>query len=372
MEEKRKKIIEKILITMVIVLFVIFGFFIYQRYTEDVSLEKQEVVIDNYYNSEYLFNNNYIKIASTIDDFNNNSKDIYMYLDAENVFHIKDKNDLKKLNFEVKGLPKGDVKVYYNNLGNNCYEFAGLLEKDLYYTNFCLDNKRIYVFEKISTTTKEVYVPVTDKNGIYTINNDDITSDFVIDVANEMKYISFKDNILGLYNNAEDVRPYFDYICFDENTLMCDETLYYITFDKELVINYDIKNVIENDIGDNLIIQDTFGIFEIFEDKKVDLSDKNYKSFSNKYEYLFKLYVLDKDNNLYTIDMNNNSVKNKSKVVAISASNEKVKSISYEKDGNEKVKSVTLVYVNGKSEQLTSNVNKYIMTSTIYDKTIAN
>jgi len=66
--------------------------------------------------------------------------------------------------------------------------------------------------------------------------------------------------------------------------------------------------------------------------------------------------------------MNNNSVSSKSPAVAIAASKEKVKSISFEKDVNNSIKSVSITYVNSDSERIVSAINKYIITSTIYDK----
>lgn len=365
----KKKNIEKALIFIVILLFILLGFVIYQRYTEDVKEEKEEVIIDNYYNVEYLFNNDYIKIANTIEDFNNKNLDLYMYLDGENIFHIKNKNSLEVTNIKVEGLPKGDIKLYYSYLGDNCFEFAGLLDHELYYTNFCLDSSRTFSFEKISTSTAEVYVSSISKPGIFIIDNEDITSNFIINTTtNKMKYISSEDGVLGLYNDAEEVKPYFNYICFDKNLSICKKTMYYITFDNELVLNYNIEKVIKTDIGDNLIIQDLFGIFEIDSKKEVNLKNITYKSFSNKYDYTFKLYVLDKENNFYTIDMNNNSIKNKSEVVAISASSVKVKTITYNENTTGEIDNIIISYENGKNEKFKNNVNKYIVTSTIYDK----
>lgn len=362
----KKKNIEKVLIFVVAVLFILLGFVIYQRYTTDVKEEKEEVIVDNYYNVEYLFNNDYIKIADTIEDFNNKNLDLYMYLDGENTFYIKNKNSLKETNITVTGLPNKDIKLYYNYLGNNCYEFAGLLDSDLYYTNFCLDSNKTFSFEKISTTAKEVYIPSVSKPGIFVIDSEKITSNFIINTnSNKMKYISSEDNILGLYNDVETVKPYFNYICFDKNSSICQKTMYYITFDNELVLNYNVEKVIKTDIGEDLIVQDIFGIFEINSKKKVDLENTSYKSFSNKYEYILKLYVLDKENNFYTIEMNNNSVKNQSVVVAISASSEKIKEITYHENKTREIDNILMLYENGKNEKLTIDVNKYIVTSTI-------
>ena len=365
----KKKNIEKALIFMVVGLFILLGFIVYQRYTNDVKEEKEEVIIDNYYNSEYLFNNDYIKIANTVEDFNNKNLDLYMYLDGENTFYIKNKDSLKETNVKVTGLPKGDIKLYYNYLGVNCYEFAGLLETDLYYANFCLDASKTFSFEKISTTTSEVYIPSVFKPGIFVIDNEDITSNFIINTTlNKIKYISSQDNILGLYDDVEEVKPYFNYICFDRNSSICKQTMYYITFDNELVLNYDVDKIIKTDTGDNLIIQDLFGIFEINSKKEVNLENVTYNDFTSKYEYIFKLYVLDKENNFYVIEMNNNSVLNKSESVALSASKVKVKTITYNKDEDGKVDNILISYENGKSDTLVNSMNKYIVTSTMYDK----
>lgn len=365
----KKNNIEKFIIIIVILLFVLLGIVIYQRYNEDVKEETEEVIVDNYYTTEYLFNNDYVKIANTISDFNDKNFDLYMYLDGENIFHIKNKNSLEINNIIVGGLPKGDIKLYYNYLGDNCYEFAGLLETDLYYVNLCLYDNKNFSFEKISTSATEVYVPSVSELGIFVIDNKDIKSNFIINTtSNKMKYISMEDSILGLYNNIEEVKPYFNYICFDKNSSICRSTMYYITFDNELVLNYNVENPIKTDVGDELIVQDLFGIFEINSEKEVNYENITYNDFCKKYDYSLKLYVLDRENNLYTIDMNDNSVKNQSHVVAISASSEKIKEITYHDNKIGEIDNILMLYESGKSEELIRDVNKYIVTSTISNK----
>ena len=197
MTNKESKLKEKILIISIALILILMGLIIYIRYT---NKEESKVVeeVNNYYTAEFLFNNDYIKIASTIEDFNKDTNNLYMYLDGNNILHIKYKNKESEINKTVEGLPKGEVTVYYSTLGNDCFEFGGLLENNFYYSNFCL-NENEQPFEMISTNARTVYTPSIDKKEVHVINNAKITSNFIIDTeTEEMKYLSYKDNVLYL------------------------------------------------------------------------------------------------------------------------------------------------------------------------------
>lgn len=93
----------------------------------------------------------------------------------------------------------------------------------------------------------------------------------------------------------------------------------------------------------------------------------NFNEFNKKYEYLFTVYVLDKNNNLYTIQMNNNAISNKALVNAISVSSETVRNIEYKKDDNN-VTSVVINFVNGEPIEIVESDTLDIITSTLYDR----
>ena len=160
--------------------------------------------------------------------------------------------------------------------------------------------------------------------------------------------------------------PYFDYVCASDNLNICNDIMVYSTFDKHLVFNYNVDDVIKNDIGEDLIVQDFFGVFETNVNIK-DLENMNFNEFNKKYEYLFTVYVLDKNNNLYTIQMNNNAISNKALVNAISVSSETVRNIEYKKDDNN-VTSVVINFVNGEPIEIVESDTLDIITSTLYDR----
>lgn len=355
--KNKKRFIEALLIFIVIVIFVIFGFIVYKRY---VTSDVKEEAINNYYNLEFLFNNGYVKLANTIDSFNNDEID----------FSLKNNNLVIKKNSKeriISGLPNNNLKMYFNHLNNDCYEFAGLDNNDLYYVNFCLNDKKDKKFEKISTNVKEIYVPSISKGDTYVVEDDLISNFIVITTLNEVKYISYDDNVLGIYNNIENVMPYFDYVCASDNLKICNDLIVYLTFDRQLVLGYDFNTLIKNDIGEDLVVQDMFGIFETDVDIK-NLDDLDFNKFNKKYEYLFTIYVLDKNNDLYTIQMNNKSIMNKSSLVAINASKEKVRNIEYKKNKDNKVNSIVISFVKGDPLEIKGNNNLDIITSTIYDR----
>lgn len=231
---------------------------------------------------------------------------------------------------------------------------------------FVLVDKDSSSFERISTNVKEIYVPSVFKDSVYVTSNNIISNFIIVNTLNEIKYISYKEGVLGIYDNLEEVMPYFDYVCASDNLSICNDIMVYSTFDKHLVFNYNLDDVIKNDIGEDLIVQDFFGVFETNVNIK-DLENMNFNEFNKKYEYLFTVYVLDKNNNLYTIQMNNNAISNKALVNAISVSSETVRNIEYKKDDNN-VTSVVINFVNGEPIEIVESDTLDIITSTLYDR----
>lgn len=354
--KNNSKFIERLLILIVIIVFISLGFITYQRYKNN---NDDEQIINNYYNLEFLFNNGYVRPANTIDSFNNDEVSFTL---NDNTLVIESE-DTEKV---ISGLPNNNLKIYYNYLKDDCYEFAGLDSNHLYYANFCISDKDSSSFERISTNVKEIYVPSAFKDSVYVTSNNIISNFIIVNTLNEIKYISYKEGVLGIYDNLEEVMPYFDYVCASDNLSICNDIMVYSTFDKHLVFNYNLDDVIKNDIGEDLIVQDFFGVFETNVNIK-DLENMNFNEFNKKYEYLFTVYVLDKNNNLYTIQMNNNAISNKALVNAISVSSETVRNIEYKKDDNN-VTSVVINFVNGEPIEIVESDTLDIITSTLYDR----
>lgn len=317
-----KKLKEFIIIFIVLLILIAIGCVIYERY----SKKEENDVINNYYSTEYLFNNGYIENPQDIESVSDNTNGIYMYLDKDNTLYIKDTSN--NYNKEVKGLPQGDIKVYYNVLKNNYYEIACIKDNELYYVNICLSKKEKPTFENISNEVKDIYNISTDN---------DLTSKFIITTINdELKTITKEKDEYTLSNNIEEINPYFDYICLNENEKTCNKTKIYITFDKELISN---GNIIKDEEENKIIVKDVFGV-----------ADKTKK---NKYD--FKIYILDINNNIYILE------KEKTKLY----SEKKVENIEYQQDNNI-INSVFLTYEDNSSEII--KTNGWIATSTLYER----
>ena len=356
---------ERFLIIIVAILLIVMGVIIYLRY--DSGNSSNLMVTDDYYTAEFLFNNDYIKVANKITDFNNDSDNLYMYLDGENVLHIKYKDREDEINKEITGLPEESATVYYSNIGSMCYELGALVGTDFYYTDFCL-NKKVSSFEKISTSVEEVYVASVFKEGVYVVDNKDITSNFIVNTTMaEMKYLSYKDNVLGLYNDIYLAMPYFDYVCMDENDNFCKNLKIYLTFEDKLVTSYNLDNTIKNEDGEDIEVLDFFAVLKIDNSSRTDFDEFSYQDFVKEYNFVFTVYVLDKNNMLYAVTINNDVVKKQLDVNGIKVSSSKVKTIDYIKDENQ-IKEILITYENGKYNKIIENNNLDIAVSTIYDR----
>ena len=333
----KSKTLEKILIPLFIIIFLLIGFIIYER--AQITTKKNEKIITNdYYNIEFLWGNGYIKEPETIDK---TEKNISMYLDGKNILHIKTKT--KKI--EINGLPETNIKLYYTKIKENCYELAGLDKNDLYYQNICINKSTKKTFEKISTNAKGIYISAQEKENINLLNKTNFKTNFIISTQDDkIKYIEKKDNVLGLYNEIKDIKPYFDYICITKNNL-CQKTKAYITFDKELILP-NLENSLKKSIGETLTVEDIFAQIKEGQDKN----------------YLYTIYILDKDGKLYSIDLKTK----KQTPFAVCVKEEKVKTIKYDEE-NKKIENIIITYINGDYKKIT-NTNDNIITSTIYDK----
>lgn len=320
-----KKTKEFIIIITAIIVLVILGLLIYQRYT----IKDKENVENNYYNEEYLFNNGYIKNPKDIEDLDNNIYDIYMYLDKENTLYIRDiKNSTSK---QVTGLPiNKELKVYYNILNSDNLELISQYKNELYYAKINMQKTKKYKFNKISNEAKEIYVIVD--------SNNTKTSEFIINTTSEeLKTIINKNNKDYLSKSIEKINPYFDYICYDKDKETCNKTKIYITFDKKIVIN---NKIIKNKNNKDIIIKDIFGTVGTNENKK------NYVT----------IYAIDSKNRIYQIKNNKVELYTKKKVEDVKFSTK-----------DNKIEKIYITFKDNSSNVINGN-NNYIITSTLYDK----
>ena len=344
----------KVLIVIISIILILFGIIIYLRYTKSPDVEK-EVIMDNYYNSEFLFNNNYLKLADLVSDSRKINKDLDIH-GANNVLYI----NLLTSSTEINGLPS-NATVYFNHLENDCYEFAALKGNDLYYAKTCLTDKNKKTFEKISTIAKDVYVPNIYKKGIYVTENP--TSNFIINTTlKELKYISYKEKTLGLYNDISKINPYFDYVCASSNASVCKKMMVYVSFENELYFN---NQKIKTNDNKDLLVNDLFGVLTVDTKDNIIIDSLDYDKL-NKYNYIFKVYALSKDNYLYEIEIKKGI--DEGNITGKKILNDKIKLIDYKKDKNSNINAIIVTDINGKIISFVQSSKNSINTSTIYDR----
>ena len=351
---KYRKLIEITSISLILLVFFIIGHYTYQSYLDKKDTNEEEVKLDNYYNIDFLFNNNYVSVANTISDFSDEDGSIYMYLDTSNTFYIKNK-DKTNLSQKIKGLPSDETTIYYNHLNDNNYEFIAKTNKDeIYYVNIDIEKKYNKIsFSKVGNNIADIYMPTYDKNGVYINKNNKITTNFIIlDKEQNLKYIDYERNYV-LKNDLISKKPYFDYTCLQN---ICDSTIVYSTFNNEISYN----NQILTDQEENKIyITDFFTVFSVPSKQNIDINTIDENSIK-KYDYILSIYAIDIDGTIYKLDIDN---KTKTNLEVKKYSSNKVKHIEY-KDNEE----LQIVYDNDKIEKITAGNNKKVIMSTIYEK----
>ena len=354
---KYRKLFGSMFALLIIVSFILIGYYIYESYLNKKEANNDDVKIDNFYNIDYLFNNNYLNLSKGIDDFSEKSKKIYMYLDADNVLYIKYTSE-EILNKKVIDLPKDKLTVYYSDLGNNYYEFVAKTDNgDIYYVSLNLESSKDYSFVKVGSNIKNVYVPSYDKGPVFVNKTDLITTNFIfLDNDGVLKYLDFSNNKYVLKNDLSSVKPFFDYVCASDTSDICNDIMIYKTFDNELV--YDGNTITDVD-GKRIFISDMFSYFEIFNSSKLDFNSIN-SSNLKKYKYLFTTYAISNEGIIYKLEIDST---NKSEVRINQYSTNKVKQLNYvSKD------KVQIVYDNGTIDLVESSDSSYLITSTLYDR----
>lgn len=352
-----KKTLESLCFLLIIITFIIIGYYTYQSYREKKNSNDSNVEINNFYNVDYLFNNSYIEEPNTIDDLSSKQDKVYMYLDASNIMYIK-YTDNEKYNKKIIGLPNKNVTVYYNNLYDNYYELLAKTENnDVYYSVVNLDSAKDTKFYLIGENIDKVYTPLYDKKNVYINQNDKITTNYILyDTDGNLKYIDFNKQYV-LKSNLEEKRPYFDYICASNNSNICNYSMIYITFNNELSYN---GKILKNDNNETIHVKDVFSSFEIDSNKNIDINNISKKSLK-KHSYLFNFYIIDDNQIVYKFDISN---KNKT-LISLNDNSNKVKEYIYERGNSSKL---IIIFDNGTKQTIESGNNKLITTSTTYDK----
>lgn len=352
-----KKALEKLCVLFIMVAFAIIGYYIYKSYEDKRSSNDSNVEINNFYNVEYLFNNSYIDVPQTIEDFSDEKGDIYIYLDASNVMYIK-YTDNEENNKKIIGLPKEKVTVYYNHLHDHYYEFLSKTENgEVYYTFVNLSDSNDEKFSLIGENINKVYAPVYDKAGVYINESDDFATKYIMyDKDEDLKFIDVSfNNKYTLKSHLESKRPYFDYICADINSYLCNKYMIYISFENVLI--YDKKGLEDNN-NKTIHAKDVFSSYEIKSKKNVDMKKLNKKSLK-KYKYIFSTYIIDENQLAYQFDITNKG----ESIIPLNSKENKVKEYIYEAD-----KKLSIIFEDGTAKEIKVGKNRIITTSTIYDK----
>ena len=276
---KNKKLIEILSITLIIIVLIGIGYLIYNSYRIKKEQHKQETVIDNYYNAEYLFNNSYIKEPSKVIDLNNEEKDLYMNIDKFNNLYIKYKEENNVYEKHIKSPANETLTMYYNNLNDYIYEFLALTKKgNIFYVKINLKDDQEYEFTEVSSNIKDIYVPAYDKKYVYINEEKDIKTNFIIQTKdNKLMYISKNENYI-LKDNLKEKKPYFDYICVDMSKL-CNNTIMYKTFKDNLIYN---NKIITNEKDQEIIVKNIFASIELKDESKEKLQSITIKKFRKK------------------------------------------------------------------------------------------
>lgn len=330
-----KKRLIKVITVLIIAAFAIISYYTYQSYYD----KSQNNEIDNFYNTEYLYNNNYITSPNKLENFKND--DLSFVLDESNILYIKSKKE--KINIKTHGLPTESLVIYYSLVTENTYEFIAKTDSNnLYYCVLDLYKNSKNKFTMIGKNIKDIYVINSKETDLIK------TSSFIIvDQDNNFKYIDYVDNNYVLKDDIEKVKPYFDYLCKDE---LCKDFIVYISFNKELI--YKDKTIVDQD-NNTIYIKDIFSILEIDNKNKTEIKD--YK----KHKYTYLIYIIDNNGKLYVMTLDNENYE----IKQLETKGD-VKDIVYETK-NEEIVKIKIIYGNGNIDVFEKGVNKYLINSTL-------
>ena len=361
---KKKAIVLIVIIIIIILCGLISSYFIFTKDDNKVSTEKVENT-QSRYTKDYLLSNNYIKELdkALTNDLACNSENIgkaYIYFNNEDVyFKICTKNGLtsEKLNDDI--LAKD---VYYNEKsdkeGTRIWEIVIFDDVNAYYSLITLDsNSYKFKYENQFNNYKIENIKAVyklDYEKPYSYNN--TTNQIIFEQNNNSNQLVYL--LEGIPIPINDAIPYFDYVCVDNNPI-CIDTKIYITDDMMLSPYYNIYGTFKTNSGDNLVIKDVFTSFKIIGDS--DVTGKWVNSDDLKFDY--NIYALGKDNNLYTLKLNNKLLEEQS-MKPFDLHKQGVSSIEYTKSSlREGFSNVTIKYDDG-----TQEIISRVLTSKLHDR----
>ena len=366
MNLKKKKVLEITCILLILTSFLTIGYCTYKSYKSKKENKEIETKVDNYYNIDYLFNNDYIKKADNIKNFDDENKIIYMYLDKTNTLHIKIKNK-EELNKTVTDLPKEILNVYYSKIDDETYELAAISKQNsLYYARININSKDSNKFQEIGQNVQDVYKTTYDKENVYVYETKNFKTNFIIAKENKtLEYITNSKNKYETHKSLNEERPDFNYICALEENDICKNTIVYKTFDDNIMLGYNKEKTIRDELKKEIVVKEMFSVLKLKKD--TELTSLTYKKLNKKTDYLYTIYIVDKEDDLYKIEINSNVIKSKEIPTALKSADKKVKQIKYDTKDNS-IKEVHIIYIDGKEEKITKENNLYITTSTVYDR----
>ena len=366
MNLKKKKVLEITCILLILTSFLTIGYCTYKSYKSKKENKEIETKVDNYYNIDYLFNNDYIKKADNIKNSSDENKTIYMYLDKTNTLHIKIKNK-EELNKTVTDLPKEVLNVYYSKIDDETYELAAISKQNsLYYARININSKDSNKFQEIGQNVQDVYKTTYDKEKVYVYETKNFKTNFIIAKENKtLEYITYSKNKYETHKSLNEERPYFNYICALEENDICKKTIVYQTFDDNIMLGYNKEKTIRDELKKEIVVKEMFSVLKLKKD--TEITSLTYKKLNKKTDYLYTIYIVDKEDELYKIEINSNVIKSKEIPTALKSADKKVKQIKYDTQDNS-IKEVHIIYIDGKEEKITKENNLYITTSTVYDR----
>lgn len=340
-KEKNKKNNKSLTILLTIIIIILLGliaYFTYNDYLKDKNSNNKENITTktNYYSANYLTSNNFIteaytySLEKTICDENVK----YGLYKDDNGYYIQYctyENELKL----SKIYPSTTTdKIYHNayTTDEGGYLFYDILRLDsnnnLYYSFYGLSEEQYTNVKTFTDGKKYSDFKIENVKNVYRLTSDKSNRWYnaiaVLEMTDgKMKILMNKDkrifkNEEGItIENLENIYPYFDYICAF-NGPVCNETMFYITFDKKMVANYNINKPITNENGQEIKVKDAFATFDTkgLGASGASLFYPDYDEGYPSYEFTYTIYILSEDNNLYKIELDKNMINNKEEVKA--------------------------------------------------------
>ena len=340
--KKNSKGLVVLLSIIIVVLVGALGYFVYDSYFKDSkgTGNKGNVLSKtNYYSADYLLSNNFITEAYTysVDKAVCGPDVKYGLYKDDNGYYIQycDSSFSSLKLSKVFDLSVND-KIYYNTylVGEGGYLFYDIMRLDsnnnLYYSYYGLSDGGYSTVKTITDKKEYKDYKIENVKNVYRLTSDKSDRWYhpiaVLEMTNgDMKILMEKDK--RIFKNEEegitlvdlkDVYPYFDYICAF-NSPVCNDTMFYITFDKKMVPSYNLSKPVVDESGKEIKVKDAFATFDT---KGLSASGASlfYPDFDEgypSYDFVYTIYILDENNVLYKLELNKDAIDNKKEVSAI-------------------------------------------------------